>query len=51
MAVSCQSVFLGGMRMIWKANAVQVITRALPLHKVQTINLVAVQTIPDIGTR
>ena len=37
--------------MIWKADAVQVITRALPLHKVLTINLVAVQAIPDIGTR
>ena len=37
--------------MIWKAYAVQVVTRALPLNKVQTINLVAVQAIPDIGTR
>ncbi|CRY92473.1 hypothetical protein SynWH8103_01747 [Synechococcus sp. WH 8103] len=42
MAVSCQSDFLGGMRVIRKAHAVQVVTRALPLHKVQTINLVAV---------
>jgi len=37
--------------MIREADAVQVITGALPLHKVQTINLVAVQAIPDIGTR
>ena len=39
---------VGRMRVIRQADAMKIIARSLPLHEMQTIDLVSVQAVPDI---
>ena len=39
------------MGMVWQADAVQIVIRLLPLNEMHPVDFVAVEAIPNVGSR